>query len=123
MMNLPVKKPRAYFKWQHLVLVIPLVLLLISALPNFYSSQMNIRLAPKSETSQAITPQSIKALFAGQEQQLAGISANKAYTDLVLSDEANLAQMEKALQEKLSADYDITRVQTSNAPAWLQALG
>ncbi|WP_281561478.1 protein translocase subunit SecD [Thalassomonas sp. RHCl1] len=123
MMNVPVKKPRAYFNWQNLVIVITLILLLVSALPNFYSNQVNIQITPRSETSKPIAPQSLKALLAKQDQQLAGISTNKAYTSLVLSDETARTQVEQVLKDKLAGEYVITSTVANNAPAWLQALG
>ncbi|WP_420794536.1 protein translocase subunit SecD [Thalassomonas haliotis] len=122
-MNIPVKKPRAYFKWQNLVIMTTLILLLVSALPNFYSKQINIQLTPRSEASKPITPQSLKALLFKQEQQLAEISADKTHTSLVLSDETVRAQVEKVLQDNLAGQYVISSTLASNAPVWLQAMG
>ncbi|WP_044838261.1 protein translocase subunit SecD [Thalassomonas viridans] len=137
-MNIPVKKPRAYFKWQNLVLVITLLLLLVSALPNFYGKQANIRLTPRSEASKPVTPQAIKALFSGQQlsgQDLSGeelsgqaqlldrISVTQAYTDILVPDEAARIRAEKVLKDNFSGDYLVSTVITSDAPAWLQALG
>lgn len=110
-------------KWQNIVILIILVSLLVSALPNLYGDETTLHLSNKAEQSEQLSPQTINNLLAETPYRAKNITTTTNQTSITLENEANLPAVEKLFNANYGENYNLNTSTQNNAPAWLTALG
>ena len=110
-------------KWQNIVILIILISLLISALPNLYSDETTLHLSNEAEQSEQLSPQTINNLLSETPYRAKNITTTADQTSITLENEANLPAVEKLMNNNYGEKYRIDTSTHNSAPAWLAALG
>lgn len=135
MMNSSKKQHNRYAKWQNLLLVITLLFMLISALPNLYPDKATINITTEKtaigQLSRQLKPEFIPNFSAEYINQLLNehnikvdeITTSKNITQLVLSDKAKQKAAQLLLTDTLPKYYLVDSTIGNNSPTWLSNLG
>ncbi|MFT4926980.1 MAG: preprotein translocase subunit SecD [Phenylobacterium sp.] len=133
------KPVNRYAKWQYLVLIVTIIILTISALPNLYGEQAAIYIRPVQSTGQSTgqpTEQLNQAtLYADLKQQgfavkhinttaqdsksKSSTSANTHKTTILLQSNQQQAPAQQYLKTKLGPDYIVAMAMEPASPQWL----
>ncbi len=122
MMNSRTTKQVKTAKWQNIVILLILLFMLISALPNLYIDKVNIHLINNTH-SQQISPQDINTLLSEHKFSVDKISTSTASTTITLANKAEQHAIESLLTKELGDNYSIESSIENTAPAWLKSLG
>nr|WP_057830780.1 protein translocase subunit SecD [Colwellia sp. TT2012] len=122
MMNSRTTKQEKPAKWQNIVILLILLFMLISALPNLYSDKVTIHLTHNTH-SQQMSSQGIVTLLSEHKFSVDEIRISTASTSITLANKADQQAIEKLLTQELGENYAITSSIENTAPAWLKLLG
>jgi preprotein translocase subunit SecD len=121
MMNSPRKKLHSYFRWQTLLIIITLLFLLISALPNLYIDKVKIQLLPTRSTVQQITTIELKNLFDKHELSVDEIHTSNGKTSITLNSKTDKFSVDTLLSDEFKGDYLIKSSVINDMPTWLKS--
>jgi len=122
MMNSPTKKPNKHLKWQTLLIIFTLLILLASALPNLYVDKVKIELLPTSSISESITTDELKNLLDKHQISIDEIHLGKESHSITLSNQADKIAASTLLNNVFKDNYRIESSIINDSPAWLRAL-
>jgi len=125
------KQHNRYAKWQNLLLVITLLFMLVSALPNMYPEKAIIDVTTKKTAAHQLSAQLIPEFSPGYVKQILNehnievdeITTSKNTTKVVLTDKSEQQSAEQLLIETLHQNYLIDSSIGNNSPVWLTKLG
>jgi len=131
MMKSSKKQHNRYAKWQNLLLVITLLFMLVSALPNMYPEKAIIDVTTKKTAAHQLSAQLIPEFSPGYVKQILNehnievdeITTSKNTTKVVLTDKSEQQSAEQLLIETLPQNYLIDSSIGNNSPVWLTKLG
>ena len=131
MMKSSKKQHNRYAKWQNLLLVITLLFMLVSALPNMYPEKAIIDVTTKKTAAHQLSAQLIPEFSPGYVKQILNehnievdeITTSKNTTKVVLTDKSEQQSAEQLLIETLHQNYLIDSSIGNNSPVWLTKLG
>jgi preprotein translocase subunit SecD len=121
-MNSPRNKYKSQVKWQNIVILLILVLLFISALPNLYSDKVNIELTPINANTPPATLGQLNKLLSDNKLSVAEIRISKNKSSLLLANKRDEIPLTTLLSSKFEKSYLIDSVIENNTPTWLSAL-
>ena len=121
-MNSPRNKYKSQVKWQNIVILLILVLLFISALPNLYSDKVNIELTPINANTPPVTLGQLNKLLSDNKLSVAEIRISKNKSSLLLANKRDEVPLTTFLSSKFEKSYLIDSVIENNTPTWLSAL-
>jgi len=119
----PYKGGKKLPKWQLLTILITMILMLISALPNFYSQQSSIEIVPQKNSIANVSMERLNSLLSNHAIDVASIHNTDGLTQIVLASNQQLTAAKKILKNTLADRYTVQSKQTSKAPQWLKSLG
>ncbi len=122
MMNSPRKKHNSRAKWQNIIILLTLVLLFISALPNLYSDKIKIELTPINATTPPVTLVQLNNVLGEHQLSVAEIRIAKENASILLHHKRDEISLMTLLSNELSNSYLINSVIENNTPNWLTAL-
>jgi preprotein translocase subunit SecD len=121
-MNSTINKPYKYFKWQTLLVIFTLLILLVSALPNLYVDKVKIELLPTSSTAESITTFELKDLLNSHQISIDEIYLGKESNAITLSNQSDRIVVSALLNNEFKDNYRIESSIINNSPAWLRSL-
>lgn len=122
MMNSPTRMPYKYFKWQNLLIIVALLFLLISALPNLYVDKVKFQLSPINTSVQQITTIELKNLFDDYNLSVDEILTSEEKVTITLNHKTDKSTVSRLLSEEYKDNYLIEDSITNNMPSWLVSL-
>ena len=143
MMKSSKKQHNRYTKWQNLLLVITLLFMLVSALPNMYPDKAIIDITRKNLATQQLntpsvpkvtaefipefipefSPEYVKKILNEHNIKVDGITSSKNTTQVVLANKSKQKVAKQLLRQTLPASYFIDSSISNNSPVWLSSLG
>jgi len=121
-MNSPIKMPYRYFKWQNILIISALLLLIISALPNLYSDKINFQLSPINKTVKNVTTIALKSLFDKHNLTVDKISTVNDKTSITLNNKMDKSSVYQLLSIEYKDTHLIEDTVINNMPSWLLSL-
>jgi len=122
MMNSPRNKPKSRAKWQNIIILLTLVLLFISALPNLYSDKVRIELTPINASTPPVTLGQLNNILDEHKGSIAKIHVSKENASLLLINKTDETLLTALLSKEFQKSYRINSVIENNTPRWLTAL-
>ena len=121
-MNSRKKLPNRYPNWKNIVIVLTLIFLIISALPNLYPDKTNIQLTPNSSQSEQLSLQDLNAILLSQQLPVQKVASTPTGIAITLENKADEYSVKQVLKKALGDSYLIASSAESNAPTWLKSL-
>jgi preprotein translocase subunit SecD len=122
MMNSPRTKHKSRAKWQNIIILLTLVLLFISALPNLYSDKVNIELTPINVSTLPVTLIQLNNVLGEYQHSVAEIRVSKESSAILLANKRDEIPLTALLSKAFEKNYLIDSVIENNTPSWLNAL-
>ncbi|NQZ21939.1 MAG: protein translocase subunit SecD [Colwellia sp.] len=122
MMNSPRKPHNNRAKWRNIIILLTLVLLFISALPNLYSDKVKIELTPININTPAMTLVQLKNVLGDHKLSIDEIRISKESSSILLANKSDEVSLKKILLSEFEHNYLIDSVIENNTPSWLSAL-
>jgi preprotein translocase subunit SecD len=122
MMNSPRKKHNSRAKWQNIIILLTLVLLFISALPNLYSDKVKIELTPINATTPPVTLVQLNKVLGEHLLSVEEIRISKENSSILLTNKRDEISLMTLLSSEFNNSYLINSVIENNTPNWLAAL-
>lgn len=117
------KRVGRYSFWQYLVLTITLILLALSALPNWYGENPTVRVKSDSFDITALEPKQLKDILSDNSIDVNKVVTRENGIIIYLNAEGDQQKAQKALKLALGDRYATSLAMESAAPHWLTALG
>jgi len=121
-MSSPRNKPKSRAKWQNIIILLTLVLLFISALPNLYSDKIKIQLTPINTTTAPVTLVQLNNLLVDNQFSVEKIRISKENTSILLINKRDEIPLMTLLSNEFNQNYFVNSVIENNTPNWLTAL-
>jgi preprotein translocase subunit SecD len=121
-MNSRKKLSNRYPNWKNIVIVLTLIFLIISALPNLYPDKTNIQLTPNSSQSEQLSLQDLNAILLSQQLPVQKVALTPTGIVITLENKADEYSVKQVLKKALGDSYLIASSAESNAPTWLKSL-
>ncbi len=112
-----------YSIWQYLVIVITLIIMGLSALPNFYPSLTSVQMSPLSEQSPILSTLDLQQLLQQQGFEVRSISSDGQRSLISLYSAGQNSDLLKFLSSEFKDSYNVKLVQQDSTPQWLKSLG
>lgn len=122
MMNSTKRKPYRYLTWANLIIIITLIFLLTSAVPNLYQDKVKIQLSAINDDDAPISTKQLKDLFDKHHLSIDSIKTTHQETSITLSKMTDKATFNALLIDELKSDYLIENSVINNTPNWLKSL-
>lgn len=119
-------KPK-YSKWKYLVIVVCVLLLGLSALPNVYRLQAVVKISAEGNQQRLLDSNQLFELLSAEEFKVKSISADNRSdgktSRIILDSEKQAIKAALFLRNKLGDNYLISTQMEDTIPGWLKSLG
>ena len=112
-----------YAKWQYAALIITIILLAISAMPNLYGEYAAVDIQSKSQDVQQLDTAQFSQDLQQQDILLRQVSTDKNQITLLLKSSDQQSAARAYLARQLGDDYQVSMKMVPAAPDWLTSLG
>jgi len=111
-----------YSVWQYLVILISLIFMTLSALPNFYQDREALFISGKSSELQSIDATQIHHDLTKQGFRVELIDSNKNSSLILLKSDEQIVQAQEYLSRQLGTDFRVETTTKDTKPDWLRAI-
>jgi len=112
-----------YRLWQYIIMLVIIVSLLVSALPNYFQQNEVISITSQDSLNQSPSNNRLINLLAEQGIKVDNIVSSSGITTISLTEQQKFNAAYSLVNEQLSDEYLIEKSQLNTAPTWLQKLG
>jgi len=109
-----------YSKWQYLTILIAIVLMFISALPNFYRGQTAIIISSQNQSAASLDAAQLKQFLNQNGITVKSIKSEGQVGRIVFQSEQDIPTAKQSLEKKLGKNYFVESVLEDDTPNWLK---
>ena len=121
-MNTRNKSTIKSFSWRNIVILITLIFMIVSALPNLYPEKSNIQLISSGNDIEQTTPEQLNTLLLNNHLASEQIITNANGTVITLKNKSDEQAAKALLSKALDGKYSVSSTTTSDAPAWFKSM-